>query len=52
LDARLSELGKPHRLRIYPAIGRSPEDGHDFLYSGVSIWENDVFAFLDQYTRR
>jgi dienelactone hydrolase len=52
LDARLSELGKPHRLRIYPAIGRSPEDGHGFLYSGVSIWENDVFAFLDQYTRR
>ena len=52
LDARLSELGKPHRLRVYPAIGRSPEDGHDFLYSGVPIWENDVFAFLAQYTRR
>jgi dienelactone hydrolase len=52
LDARLSELGKPHRLRIYPAIGQSQEDGHGFLYSGVSIWENDVLTFLDQYTRR
>jgi dienelactone hydrolase len=52
LDARLSELGKPHGLRIYPSIGRSPEDGHDFLYSGVPLWETDVFAFLAQYTRR
>jgi carboxymethylenebutenolidase len=52
LDARRSQLGKPHRLQIYPAIGRTPEDGHGFLYSGASIWENDVFAFLDQYMRR
>ena len=51
LDARRSQLGKPHRLQIYPAIGRTPEDGHGFLYSGGSIWENDVFAFLDQYMR-
>ncbi len=49
LDARLRELGKPHRLRIYPPVGRTPEEGHGFLYSGVSAWENDVFAFLDQY---
>ena len=48
----MSELGKPHRLKIYPPIGRTPEDGHGFLYRGVSIWENDVFAFLDQYMRR
>jgi dienelactone hydrolase len=52
LDARLSELGKPHCMRIYPPIGRTYEDGHGFLYSGVSIWENDVFAFLNQYMRR
>jgi dienelactone hydrolase len=36
----------------YPPIGRTREDGHGFLYSGVSIWENDVFAFLDQHMRR
>lgn len=52
LAARLSELGKPHRVTVYPPIGRTPEEGHGFLYSGVSIWESDVFAFLDQYMRR
>ena len=52
LAARLSELGKPNRLKIYPPIGRTREDGHGFLYRGVSIWESDVFAFLDQNMRR
>ena len=52
LAARLSELGGPHRVKVYPPIGRTREDGHGFLYSGVSIWENDVFAFLDSHRRR
>jgi dienelactone hydrolase len=52
LAARLSELGRPHRVRVYPPIGRTREDGHGFLYSGVSIWETDVFAFLDEQMRR
>ncbi len=49
LDARLTQLGKAHRLKIYPPIGRTPDDGHNFPLLGVSIWETDVFAFLDQY---
>ena len=52
LDARLRQLGKPHQLKIYPPIGRTPDDGHDFPLLGVSIWEPDVFAFLDHYLRR
>jgi hypothetical protein len=28
------------------------DDGHGFLYLGVSIWEPDVFAFLDAHMRR
>jgi hypothetical protein len=28
------------------------DDGHDFLHLGVSIWEPDVFAFLDENMRR
>jgi carboxymethylenebutenolidase len=48
LDARLAELGKPHALKIYPPIGTTPDDGHDFPFSGVKIWEPDVFAFLDK----
>ena len=52
LDARLEQLGKPHRLKIYPPIGRTPDDGHAFPFLGVKIWEPDVFAFLDEYMRR
>jgi dienelactone hydrolase len=52
LDARLEQLGKPHQLKIYPPIGSTPDDGHNFPLSGVTIWENDVFAFLDKQMRR
>jgi len=52
LDARLVQLGRPHRLKIYPPIGRTPDDGHNFPLLGVSIWEPDVFAFLDEQMRR
>lgn len=52
LDARLARLGRPHRLKIYPPIGRTPDDGHNFPLLGVSIWEPDVFAFLDEYMRK
>ena len=52
LDARLQQLGKSHRLKIYPAIGRTPEDGHAFPLLGVRQWEPDVFPFLDEYMRK
>jgi dienelactone hydrolase len=47
LDAELARLGKSHRLRIYPAVGRTADDGHDFPLNSVATWEPDVFAFLD-----
>ena len=52
LDGRLEQLGKPHRLKIYPPVGHTAEEGHGFLYLGVSSWEPDVFAFLDEHMRR
>ena len=52
LDARLQQLGKAHRLKIYPPIGRTADDGHAFPIIGVSRWEADVFAFLEEYMRR
>lgn len=51
LDSRLEALGKPHRLKIYPPIGRTVDDGHDFLHLGIGTWEPDVFAFLDEHMR-
>jgi dienelactone hydrolase len=52
LDARREQIGKPHRLKIYPPIGHTVDDGHDFLHLGVNIWEPDVFAFLDEYMQK
>ncbi len=52
LDARREQIGKPHRLKIYPPIGKTVDDGHDFLHLGIGIWEPDVFAFLDENMRK
>ena len=52
LDARLRQLGKPHLLKIYPPIGQTADDGHAFPFLGVSIWESDVFAFLNEHMHK
>ena len=52
LNLKLEQIGKPHRLKIYPPIGRTVDDGHDFLHLGIATWEPDVFAFLDKYMRK
>jgi hypothetical protein len=40
-------LALPHRLKIYPAVGRSTRDGHGLIYGSVTTWEADGFDFLD-----
>jgi carboxymethylenebutenolidase len=52
LAAEMQRLGRPHCLTIYPAVGRTTREGHNFLYCTVATWEADVFAFLDQQRRR
>jgi dienelactone hydrolase len=52
LDLELARLGKPHRLKIYPPVGQTAEDGHAFPNNSVATWEPDVFAFLDPYMRK
>lgn len=49
LAAELERLHKPHLLKIYPAVGQSADEGHNFLYLGIPQWEPDVFKFLDDY---
>jgi dienelactone hydrolase len=51
LGAVRARLGKPHALKIYPAFGHTAEEGHSFLYSEPSIWEADVFQFLDRQVK-
>ena len=51
LAAEMRRLGRPHGLKIYPAAGRSPREGHNFLYRDVATWERDVFDFLGSRLR-
>ena len=52
ISVELDRLHKPNLLKIYPAIGKTPDDGHSLLYLGISEWEPDVFRFLDANVRR
>jgi dienelactone hydrolase len=52
LYAARQSSGLPSELRIYPAFGRSKRDGHSFPYRGVSVWSEDVLAFLEQHCVR
>jgi len=47
LAAEMERLGRPHRLKVYPAVGRTPAEGHALVYLRVAEWEPDVFDFLD-----
>jgi len=47
----LERLHKPHLLKIYPRVGQTSGDGHNFLYLAIPQWEHDVFGFLDEYVK-
>jgi carboxymethylenebutenolidase len=49
LADELERLHKPYLLKIYPPVGKTPEDGHNFLYLAIPEWEHDVFGFLDEH---
>jgi carboxymethylenebutenolidase len=51
LAAEMQRVGRPHRLEIYPAVGRTAKEGHNFVFRAVATWEPDVFAFLDRHLR-
>jgi dienelactone hydrolase len=48
LGAEMERLGKPHRVKIYPPVGRTADEGHDFVHLRIATWEPDVFEFLGQ----
>ena len=52
LAARLERLHKPHLLKIYSTVGQTSDDGHNAVYTAISLWEADVFQFLDERVRR
>jgi hypothetical protein len=48
----MTRFGKPVRIKIYPPVGRTADDGHDFVHTMIQEWEPDVFAFLDEFVKR
>lgn len=46
LHAVMLRAGKPAEVRLYPRFGEAARDGHAFPYRGVTIWADDVHAFL------
>ena len=46
LHAVMRQAGKSAELRLYPPFGQTARDGHAFPYRGVTIWADDVHAFL------
>jgi carboxymethylenebutenolidase len=51
LAAEMTRLEKRNRLKIFPRVGQTPGEGHDFVYSRPSEWVPDVFAFLNECMR-
>jgi dienelactone hydrolase len=49
LDGEMARGHTPHALTIYPPLGATAADGHNLVFGGTSIWEADVFAFLDSH---
>jgi carboxymethylenebutenolidase len=52
LSEAMAQLAKEQRLKIYPPMGTTSAEGHNFVHTGVSSWEPDVFGFLDEHIRR
>ena len=51
LSAELTRLKRPHEFKIYPAVGTTPRDGHQAVYTDTTTWAPDVFRFLDASLR-
>lgn len=52
LSKAMKDAGKTSEMKIYPAFGKSPKDGHAFAYMGEAIWANDVFSFLKKHCEK
>ena len=52
LAGELRGLHKSYLLKIYPPVGQTSDDVHNFLYLGIPQWEHDVFGFFDEHVMR
>jgi dipeptidyl aminopeptidase/acylaminoacyl peptidase len=48
LAVELQQLGKPHKLLIFPPYGNTPAEGHGgFCSQGTNVWGPAVSSFMD-----
>ncbi len=47
LDEEMNQVGKPHKVAIFPPFGTTHQDGHELCVRGEEIWAATVFSFLD-----
>jgi dienelactone hydrolase len=47
LASQCQRMHKTCLLKIYPAVGKTPDDGHNAVYEAIPLWEAEVFNFLD-----
>jgi len=52
LAAAMKDAGKTAEVKIYPPFGKSSKEGHSFAYLGSSVWEQDVFRFLENHCKQ
>lgn len=51
LAAELQKWRKAGELKIYPAVGRTADEGHNAVYLGTDLWEDDVSRSLGRYVQ-
>jgi dienelactone hydrolase len=47
LSKEMEKHGKRAQMKIYPSVGRTPQENHEFCAHSVSIWGTDVLAFTN-----
>ncbi len=52
LAKEANKKGKDFRSKIYPAFGKTHQDGHwKFCATATDVWGSDVLAFLDEHMK-
>jgi dipeptidyl aminopeptidase/acylaminoacyl peptidase len=48
LAKEMEKAGKDAMIHIYPAVGRTPQENHEFCVHGVEVWGPDVVSFIEK----
>ena len=49
LSADMTALGKTNQTKVYPAVGTTAQEGHEFCVKGAATWGPDVVAYINDH---